>query len=119
MTRYLLGLATLPVLAAALFALGWCWRWIRDNEWITNVITGRLLPHQLYRRAGFGIRIAACKRVWGVDLPGKISILFTAGYDPIEPGLIDQAARAVCVVLAPESEATVTRQQKPRGKATP
>jgi hypothetical protein len=113
-TPYLLGLVTLPVLAATLFALGWCWRWIRDNEWITNIITGRLLPHQLYRRAHFGIRITACKRVWCVDLPGKIGILVTAGYDRIEPELYDQAARAVCGVLAPETEARVPHRRKAR-----
>jgi hypothetical protein len=95
MTTYLLGIATIPTAAALIYATWRLWQWLLDNRIIAVIvgrITGRMMPQKLYDRAIFAVRVALCSRIWGIDLPGKISILVTVGRTATTPGLHLRAA---------------------------
>lgn len=103
MTHYLLGMATLPTVAAVVYGSHRLWWWLKDNRAIAAVvarIVGVRMPQKLHDRAVFGVRVATCQRVWGVDLPGRVSILVTAGRTRLNPDVWLRAASALTWALS-------------------
>jgi len=103
MTQYLLGLATLPTVAALLYGAHRLWWWLKDNGAIAVLvarIVGVRMPQRLYDRAVFAVRIATVIRVWGVDLPGRVSVIVTAGRTPVGSAVFERAASALTGALS-------------------
>lgn len=103
MTHYLLGLATLPTVAAVVYGAHRLWWWLKDNgaiEMVVARIVGIRMSQKLHDRAVFGVRVATCQRVWGVDLPGRVSILVTAGRIPVGFAVFERAASALTGALS-------------------
>ena len=74
---YLAGLATLPMVTALAYSAYRTWRWAKHcglSEYLALRILGAT-PHAPVDRARWSIEVARSRRIWGIDLPGRMSVM--------------------------------------------